>query len=288
MFPAQFFQLFPPFPREDKAFVAMTFSERFAGRWDNVLVPAIHRVNVNERPLVPIRVDARTVSDSILTDILDGICRARIVIADITAIGGTEDSPIRNGNVMYEVGLAHAVRLPEEVLLFRSDDQRLLFDVAQIRVNRYDPDGSPDAARSQVADAIVSALRELELRRHRAVERAASQLDYPSWMLLAEIQQNSGIQHPLRTTMRQVLGAIERANSIGRLLDIGAIEARFVEVTPEALAAERPGTPGDILRYHSTSFGDALAGFGFHALGLSRPDVRAQLEAAIDDPPSSA
>lgn len=255
----------------------MSFAERFTSRWEQVLAPSIQRVQVNDKPLVPVRVDARKVSDSILTEILDGIARARVVVADITA-HGTDESHGRNGNVMYEVGLAHATRLPEEVLLFRSDDHHLLFDVSQVRVNRYDPDTNPDAARDQVADTIVSALRELELRRHRAVERAASQLDYPSWMLLVEAQQGSGVSHPVRATMGQVLGAIERADAIARLLDLGAIEAKFVQVTIEALAAEVPGSPADILKYHATPFGDAVAQFGFKALGLTNPEIRARLE----------
>jgi hypothetical protein len=277
LYPAQFFHLFPAFPRSDTTFVAMSFHDAFAARWKSVLAPAIKLVNVNGSRLTPVRVDARKVSDSILTEILDGIGRSRVVVADITAqeLGGTS---VRNGNVMYEVGLAHATRLPEEVLLFRSDDARLLFDVAQIRVNRYDPDGNPETARQQVADSIVAALRELELRRHRAVEQAASQLDYPSWMLLVEAQQGDGIAHPTRATMGQVLGAIERADAIARLLDLGAIEARFVEVTVAALGIDGPGSPGDIMKYRATPFGHALAQYGFHALGLAKPEIRAMLE----------
>ncbi len=78
----------------------------------------------------------RVTSDSILTEILDGIGRCRAFLADISLIGEIENTPIRNANVLYEVGLAHAVRLPQEVLLFRSDDRPLMFDMANIRVNR--------------------------------------------------------------------------------------------------------------------------------------------------------
>ena len=130
MFRSLFYHLFPAFPREDTAFVAMSFAEAFSSRWENVLAPAIGRVKVNDKALAPVRVDARKVSDSILTEILDGIGRARVVLADITA-HDARGFRGRNGNVMYEVGLAHAVRLPEEVLLFRSDDQQLLFDVSR-------------------------------------------------------------------------------------------------------------------------------------------------------------
>ena len=103
---------------------------------------------------MPRRVDAHVVSDSLLTKILDGIARCRVFLADISAIGTVGGRPVRNANVLYEVGLAHSVRLPEEVLLFRSDDQQLLFDVANVRVNRYDPDADAGGAREQVARSL--------------------------------------------------------------------------------------------------------------------------------------
>jgi hypothetical protein len=131
MYPAIFFGLFPPFPRDDRVFVAMSFDSRFDRRWNEVIVPAVRRICVRtgatETRLEPHRVDLRTASDSILTEILDGIGRCRAVVADITSIGHIEGRPVRNANVLYEVGLAHASRLPEEVIIFRSDRDALLF-----------------------------------------------------------------------------------------------------------------------------------------------------------------
>jgi hypothetical protein len=39
MYPANYFGLFPPFPRENTVFVAMSFDPRFQTRWSNVIVP---------------------------------------------------------------------------------------------------------------------------------------------------------------------------------------------------------------------------------------------------------
>src|SRR5262249_39730560 len=157
--------------------VAMSFSQAFKERWTEVIAPAIETVSHNGSPLKPVRVDARTVSDSILTEILTGIGRAQVVFGEITTLGMLEDNPVRNANGMYEVALAHAVRLPEEVVLFRSDRDNLLFDTANVRVNPYDPDHDPAAARLAVANAITSSLNEVELRRHLAVSQAAKTLD---------------------------------------------------------------------------------------------------------------
>jgi hypothetical protein len=156
MYPRNYFQLFPPFPREEKVFVAMSFDTRFDACWNQVIIPAIQAVHVNDVPLQPHRVDThRIIRDSILTEILGGITNDRVIFADITSLGQLDSKPVHSSNVMYEVGLAHAVRLPEEVILFRADTDFLLFDVANVRVNTYDPDHDSDSARAWVTEARV-------------------------------------------------------------------------------------------------------------------------------------
>jgi hypothetical protein len=154
----------------------MSFEQRFNARWENVIVPAIKAVKFSDRPLEPTRANLRITGDSILTEILESISRCRLFIADITTIGEIDGKPSRNANVFYEVGLAHASRLPEEVLLFRSDSRELLFDIANIRVHKYDPDGSPEAARKVVTDTIDESLREIDHKKRLAVKHAAESL----------------------------------------------------------------------------------------------------------------
>jgi hypothetical protein len=48
----------------------MSFAPQFANRWVRVIEPAIKRIEVDGTTLDPYRVDARRVSDSILTDVL--------------------------------------------------------------------------------------------------------------------------------------------------------------------------------------------------------------------------
>ena len=86
-----------------------------------------------------------------LTDLLDPDERPRYVVGFL--FDGT------NANVLYEVGLAHALRAPEQVLLFRSDADPLLFDVSGIRVHTYDPDGDPEGAKKKLTggDAVGGA-----------------------------------------------------------------------------------------------------------------------------------
>lgn len=186
MYPATFFGLFPAFPRNLRVFVAMSFDRAYEARWLNVISRAVNLIEINGQPLEPHRVDFRSAGDSILTEILDGIAQCRTFVADITSIGDIGGRPVRNANVMYEVGLAHAMRQPEEVLLFRSDEHPLMFDISNVRVHRYDPDGSPDSATELVRDKIAQSLREIDLRKNLAVRRIATALDYRSWMTLGK------------------------------------------------------------------------------------------------------
>ncbi len=278
MYPANYFGLFPPFPREETVFVAMSFDPRFTHRWSEVIGPAIRNVQVSGKDLEPLRVDASRISESILTEILSGITNSRVVLADVTTLSHLEGRPVRNGNVMYEVGIAHAVRLPEEVLLFRSDSDSLLFDVANVRVNHYAPDERPEEAKSLISDSIVAALRELDLRRHLAVGRAAESLDFPSWWLLAETQSGQAVTHPEMRTMGQALGNASRAAAISRLLDLGAIRTSYLTLTPERYAEIKDSSDTHILTYECTEFGVAVFHEGLNRMGVLSPDMMAVLE----------
>lgn len=274
MYPSEYYSLYPPFPRQDQIFVAISFSGAFRFRWENVIEPAVSRVAINDKELKAHRVDMKIVSDSILTEILTGISRSRLVIADITTIGRVDDRPVRNGNVLYEVGLAQAVRLPEEVLLFRSDDDPLLFDVSNIRVNSYDPDNEPEKAQEIVIDAIMSAFKEIDLKKHLTVQRLAETLDYPSWLTLVVAHTQNGISHPKQKTMPQVLGSFSQSRAISRLLEIGALKAQFQKVTPRTLAkSDDSEDAGLLMRYESTELGAAIFNYASNELGILEPEM---------------
>ncbi len=278
MYPANYFGLFPPFPREETVFVAMSFDQHFEKRWTEVIIPGISGMLVNGKKLKPVRVDTRRISDSILTEILSGIGTSRLFLADVTTIGYLDERPIRNANVMYEVGIAHAIRLPEENLLFRSDNDPLLFDVANVRVNTYSPDERPDEARSLISNSIIAVLRELDLRRNLAVGKAAESLDLPSWWLLAESQSGKGIAHPKMKTMGQALGNASRAAAIQRLLELGAVRTSYLTFTPEKYEQIKDSTSADILTYECTELGRAVFAEGIRRMGIDSPGMMAVLE----------
>jgi hypothetical protein len=108
--------------KRNEVFVIMSFAREFGDRWRRVIEPAIRE----DLQLTPNRVDYNLSGESIVHDILDGIAHARLILADITSSIMTDQYgelwPQRNGNVMWELGIAHLMRLPDEVLLVRSDN----------------------------------------------------------------------------------------------------------------------------------------------------------------------
>lgn len=259
MYPNQYFGLFPPFPRNNKVFVAMAFDDRFNERWKKVIVPAIRSEEVDGVALEPHRVDTKRISDSILTEILDGISNDQLVLADVSAIDWIDGKPVRNGNVMYEVGIAHAIRLPEEVLLFRSDTGPLLFDISNVRVNHYDPDKDHSGACDLVAGAIRDALKERVLQRQGAIKSAARSLDVPSWAVLILASVSGSVRHFPTGSIGKALGNAAGNAAIGRLLGMGALEANFTRHSERSIRDMK--SDSEMFSYKLTSFGQALISY---------------------------
>lgn len=256
----------------------MSFDHRFDARWNTVLRPGIELVPLNGERLEPHRIDLTMAGDSVLTGILEKISRCRIIVADISALGTHDGRPVRNENVFYEVALAHAVRLPEEVVLFRSDLDPLAFDISNVRVHQYDPDSDPVAARAMVTNVVSGSLNELELRRHLAIRRAAESLTRESFVVLSDSQTAEGMLHPQYQTAGTALAVGAMLDAIGRLLDLTAIRAEFLRLTPEMLAPTA-GTE-EFVRYRTTPFGTALLDHMFEIMGIKdayrrahQPDV---------------
>lgn len=274
MYPMNLFAMFPPFPRKNTVFVAMSFEERFEQRWEKVIQPAIRRLVKNNVRLEPVRIDKRKISDSIMTEILLEISHSQFVLADISSIGELNGKPIRNANVMYEVGLAQAVRLPEEVILLRSDDDELLFDVQNIRVHKYSPEDDPKGAEKLIVELILESSKQVQLAKSMAVNQVVEKLDYYTFAMLAK---NMGkiIEQPVVRTMRDAISP--NLGTFRRMLDLGLIRVRHHKMTKEfilEMTKDSTAPAEKIFDYEVTEFGKEVAegcamSFGLHELPRS-------------------
>jgi hypothetical protein len=254
MYPAELFALFPPHPRSNVVFVAMSFDSAHEGVWRDVISPAISETQWMGERLKPHRVNLTLRSDSIITEIIQSISTARLVVADISTVGWMRGSflrkrPVRNANVMYEAGLAHAARLPEEVILIRGDSDPLDFDVAGVRVHAY-PRRTSEAL-ELLKTLLVEGLKSVDDRRTIAVKQVVRSLDLTMYLLLQDLHE---IPHPSTTALVQAIGSVQRIAAINRLLSAGMLEIVFKEVTAKLL----DGPVEKLAGYRSTPFGRAV------------------------------
>jgi hypothetical protein len=153
----------------------------FEHTWEEAIFPA-----ARDCGLSAYRADVRKASDSILVDILDGIAHAKLVLVDVSPVSCSPVSWFRsllspalcrpqypNGNVMYELGLAHASRQAEEVILVRNcSETRLLFDVSSVRVHHY-PASDIKKSRQVFENLIRDALTTVDRTKSLQVAKAA-------------------------------------------------------------------------------------------------------------------
>jgi hypothetical protein len=108
-----------------RAFVVMQFTSPFNEIYADVIRDACHSFG-----LEPVRADDTYGPGLIITDIIEQIQSARVVIADVTAAPGV------NANVYWEVGFAHGVGRP--LILLAESSTKLPFDISGFRTLFYE------------------------------------------------------------------------------------------------------------------------------------------------------
>lgn len=170
MYPLIYFHSFRQLGEGNEVFVAMPMGDpAFNNIWIDVYEKAIESIS-----LKPFRVNIPTAGDSILIDVLRGLRRARLALVDISPDNKSGEFP--NANVMYELGLAHSVRLPETVVVVRRKDAKIPFDIAHIRALEYDS-ANLLSARKAIQSYLSDALDGVQTLRADIIDNAWSAMD---------------------------------------------------------------------------------------------------------------
>jgi len=153
-------------------FVAMPFKDTFSYRAQEVLSGVIQRAAevANEakrakRPFSePVRVDTPMGASVITEEIVRGILRSHLFLADVT---------FQNPGVILEVGIALATKPGRQVILItQGSPSELHFDLRGNMVISYSPSGSVDA----IAEAFISAANHFEEQLEYYVGKVAGRL----------------------------------------------------------------------------------------------------------------
>lgn len=246
MYPREYFDTFWRPDLRNEVFVAMPFDVGLKANWTQIIEPAIRGANLS-----PHRVDTTAISGSIITEIMDGIAHARLVLGDLSS----QATGFPNCNVMYEIGLAHALRQSCEVLLVRGDHNKVLFDLSTIRIHSYDPNNTLQS-QMRITELIADSLSEIDHLKALRVQMAIETLDDKCLRLLrreakkecfgglplamirafackteADRQKAEG-RAPDRNSVEVAGKRAEAAsrydeNAVTRLLDVGIIRLQF-------------------------------------------------------------
>jgi hypothetical protein len=127
-------------------FVVMPFKPLFDAHYERVIRPA-----VKEAGLKCVRGDEIYSDQAIIQDIWKSIRQARVVVAELSE---------RNPNVLYEIGLAHAIGKP--IILLTRNETDVPFDLKSLRYCFYDvnnPDWGDDL-RKRLHDMLCKTLED--------------------------------------------------------------------------------------------------------------------------------
>ena len=259
MYLDQILGLFYPFPKIKSVFVIMSFDGNFESRWEDIVAPAISNTGLN-----PVRVDSRHVGKLASTEIVNNITHSTLVFADISTGGKNGDKVMRNSDVIYEIGVAHSYRLPEEVLIFRSDKCALPFNLKNFQVTHYDPEKDPEAAKSTLIQMIEDAQLNLDLKRHSVVEHVAKSLDITCWRILDEAARG-GIELDRADNQKDFSFDDDSRVAVRQLLHSGLLET---DVKGWKEKTSRRGLDGEFALYQITPFGKLVLDHLFEGEGL--------------------
>lgn len=107
---------------ENSCFVAMPFSPLFQVEYEKIIQPVLQNMDIT-----CIRGDEIYTKQRIVDDIWNSIKTCRFVLAELTG---------KNPNVIYEIGLAHAIGKPVIIITRNGDD--VPFDLKALRYLFYD------------------------------------------------------------------------------------------------------------------------------------------------------
>lgn len=228
-----------------KAFVLMPFEPEFNSIYEELIKPALEDAGYDVE-----RADSFLDQRNILSDIVRGIARADLVVADLTTL---------NPNVLYELGICHGLRVPTVLLAQSMED--IPFDLRPYRIHTY-------STRFDQVDKLKDTLKEIgEKRKIGAIAFGSPVTDFlpaeapglaegpeekQQEKLLGETPKETGEEKGFLDFAVEGTAAVERINEI--LSEISQhttnIGEKFkVHTTSIEALAKEPG-PGTALKAH--------------------------------------
>lgn len=218
MYPKFFFERFWEGEQRNELFVCMPFHDAFDLRFVDIIAPAAKETGFDNA----IRVKEDTEGNVVMDKILDGIANSKMILIDLS---DDPKSPCTyskhvNGNVLYEAGIAHAMREPSAIVMIREQDPaKADFDVRGMTINQ--PKGG-----KLTKDWLYSLLK-ISLENHKwfeskRVKAVAESIDNIGLGLMLDIGKRPNTWNHFNTSDEKVFDSLRKA-SVLRLLDLGIL-----------------------------------------------------------------
>jgi hypothetical protein len=235
MYPKFFFERFWKGDQKNELFVCMPFHDSFDKKFKKTIIPCAKKVGLNSAE----RVKENWEADSITDRIFDGIANSKLLLFDLS---DDPKSPCQhsrhvNGNVLYELGIAMAIREPEDIILMKERSTTVIpFDISGININFYDG----ELKNSWLTKVLEKSLTDQSWYKSKRVDAAAKSIDDIGLYIMCNIGCRPKGQNHFNTNGWK----IEDKVSVLRLVDLGIL-----------MFASKIHSHGAEHAYHWTPFG---------------------------------
>jgi len=268
MYPKHFFERFWESEQKNQIFVGLPFD----GEVDNTF-NLINEIATELGFEKAFRVGIETEANSINDRIFDAIANSKILIFDLSDDTRTKEI---NHNVIYELGVANAIREPFDIILIRKKNEnktKLPFDIQGLHINFF----KGDVTKEFIKNIVESAIKNQEWHKSKRVRVAAESLDENGLTLINNIAKRpKGYNHfnssgfDYNTKM-----------SVLRLVDLGILKFAW---------AIWPENKGYEYAYHWTPFGyEVMKHIGLNQMTLEEfektpeyPQVKAANDSFVE------
>lgn len=232
MYPKYFFERFWEGEQKNQIFVGTAFDSSIDERFS--LIDSIAKELGFEKAF---KVGLDSEANSINDKIFDAIANSKMLIFDLS---DDDRKNYINHNVIYELGIAQAIREPSDIIIIRKKTEepiKLPFDIQGININFFENQLTKEFLKSKLDDSI----KNQEWHKSKRVKVAAESLDENGLMLMSNIGiRPKGFNHFNSSGLN-----IRQKDSLLRLIDLGIV--KFAYAIEQGKWVE--------YAYHWTSFG---------------------------------
>src|SRR3989344_7008502 len=133
MYPKHFFERFWEAEQKNQLFVGISFDESINNNFD-IIDNAVKSLGFEKAFRVGLETEANSINDRIF----DAIANSKMLLFDLSDDKRTNQI---NLNVIYELGIANAIREPFDIVLIRrktESELKLPFDIQGLHINLFD------------------------------------------------------------------------------------------------------------------------------------------------------